>query len=192
MRHSLSALAGGAALLAFLACNKEGQANMPVATPAPAPSAAAAAPAAPAANAPPANAPAANAAAPAAPAGEAAAAPAGEKQYAVEAPAVTLKVGATSDAKLTIKAGKGLHFNQEYPAKFAVTPAAFAKSTKEKLATKTGEVTFVGQDGLVTIPLQGLAVGAGKLEVVGSFSVCSDEQCYILRDEKLSLDVTVQ
>lgn len=190
MRLSLSVFAGGAALLAFLACNKEGQANMPAATPVPAAAPAAAAPAAAA----PAAAPAAGPAAPAAPAAgaEPAAAPSGEKQYSVEAPAVTLKTGATVDAKLTIKAGKGLHFNQEYPAKFAVTPAAYAKCTKDKLATKTGEVTFVGQDGLVTIPLQGLAAGAGKLEVVGSFSVCSDEQCYILRDEKLALEVTVQ
>lgn len=190
MRHVVTAVVGGAALLAFLACKEEGQAN-----PA-APSGAAAAQAAPAAGAPGAAAPsaaaAAQAVAPGAPAADPAAAPAGEKQYTAVAPAVTIKVGATADAKLTIKAAKGLHFNQEYPAKFAVTAAAYAKCTKDKLAAKTGDVKFEGVDGVVTLPLQGLAAGAGKLEVIGSFSVCSEEQCYILRDEKLSLDVTVQ
>lgn len=180
MRHVVTAVVGGAALLAFLACKEEGQANPAAPTPS------AAAQAAPAAGGPAAQ------IAPGAPSAEPAAAPAGEKQYTAVAPAVTIKVGATADAKLTIKAAKGLHFNQEYPAKFSVTAAAYAKCTKDKLAAKTGDVKFEGVDGVVTLPLQGLAAGAGKLEVVGSFSVCSDEQCYILRDEKLALDVTVQ
>ncbi len=187
MRQVVIAAVGGAALLALLACKQEGQANPPP------PSAASAQ--AGQAVAPPATTPGAAAAAAApqvAQAAEPAAAPAGEKQYAALAPAVVIKVGATADAKLTIKAAKGLHFNQEYPAKFVVTAAAYAKCTKDKLAVKTGDVKFEGVDGVVTVPLQGLAAGAGKLEVVGSFSVCSDEQCYILRDEKLSLDVTVQ
>lgn len=192
MRHVVTAVVGGAALLAFLACKEEGQANP--AAPGPAAVAQAApssgGPAAPSAPTAP-TAPTAQVA-PGAPAADPAAAPAGEKQYTAVAPAVVIKVGATADAKLTIKAAKGLHFNQEYPAKFAVTAAAYAKCTKEKLAAKTGDVKFEGVDGVVTLPLQGLAAGAGKLEVIGSFSVCSEEQCYILRDEKLSLDVTVQ
>lgn len=189
MRHVMTAVVGGVAFVALFACKQEGQANP--ATPVPA--AAAPSPAAPAAPAVPEPGSAANAqVAPAAPSGEAAAVPAGEKQYTAVAPAVTLKVGASADGKLTIKAAKGLHFNQEYPAKFVVTAAAYAKCSKEKLAAKTGDVKFEGNDGVVTVPLQGLAAGAGKLEVVGSFSVCSDEQCYILRDEKLTMDVVVQ
>jgi hypothetical protein len=117
---------------------------------------------------------------------------AGDKQYRIEAAEVRLKVGATATAKLVIKAAAGLHFNREYPAKFTVAPTAFAKSTKDKLSSKTGEVQVEGNDGVVSVPLQGLAAGAGTVEITGSFSVCSDEQCYMLRDEKLSLKVVVQ
>ncbi len=162
-----------------VACNKESAATPP--TPA---AVAAAMPGAPAAPAAPTE--------PAVAGAEPAAAPAGEKQYRLEASEVRLKAGATGSARLVIKPATGLHFNAEYPAKFSVTAAAFAKSTKDKLTSKEGDVKIDGDLGVLTIPLQGLAAGAGALQITGSFSVCSNEQCYILRDEKLALQVTVQ
>ncbi len=176
MRMMWMASVVGMTLAATVACNRESQAIQPSA-------------AAPQAAAPQAAAPALAAAAGAQAQPEAA--PSGEKQYSVVADAVTLKVGANGEFKLTIKPGAGLHFNAEYPAKFAVTAAAFAKSTKDKLSTKGGEVKIVGESGVVSVPLQGLAAGSGNLEIVGSFSVCSSEQCYMLRDEKLAMKVTV-
>ena len=174
MRMMWMASVVGMTLAATVACNRESQAIQPSA-------------AAPQAAAPQAAAPALAAGAQAQPE----AAPSGEKQYSVVADAVTLKVGANGEFTLTIKPGAGLHFNAEYPAKFAVTAAAFAKSTKDKLSTKGGEVKIVGESGVVSVPLQGLAAGSGNLEIVGSFSVCSSEQCYMLRDEKLAMKVTV-
>ncbi|MSQ82180.1 MAG: hypothetical protein EXR77_04575 [Myxococcales bacterium] len=156
-----------------VACNKESAANPPTA----------AMPGAPAAPTAPVGTE--NAAAAAAPA-------AGDKQYRIEAAQVRLKVGAAAAARMVIKPGPGLHFNAEYPAKFTVAAAAFAKAAKEKLTSKDGDVKVDGETGVVTVPLQGLAAGAGALVITGSFSVCNDEQCYILRDEKLTLQVTVQ
>lgn len=185
MRISMMATVFGLSLAAALACNRESQAGTPSPT-APAPSAATTAtPGAPAQ----APTPAALAPAPAEQAQPEAAG--GDKQYRVEVAEARLKVGATADFKLTIKPGAGLHFNAEYPAKFVVAAAAFAKSTKDKLSTKGGEVKIEGNDGVVTVPLQGLAAGSGNLEITGSFSVCSSEQCYMLRDEKLAIKVTV-
>ncbi len=115
-----------------------------------------------------------------------------EKQYAVHAPSVTLKPGAAGSAVVTIRAGKGLHFNPEFPAKFTVEATAFAKSAKDALTTKGGDVKVVGNDGLVTIPLQAIAAGAGPVAITGNFSICSAEQCYMLRGEKLSLSVVVK
>lgn len=161
-----------------VACNKESAANPPTATPP------AALPAAPAAPAAPSAAPLEGA--------EPVAAPAGDKQYRIEATEIRLKAGAAGSGRLVIKPAAGLHFNAEYPAKFTVAAAAFAKSTREKLTSKEGDVKIDGDLGVLTIPLQGLAAGAGALQITGSFSVCSNEQCYILRDEKLALQVTVQ
>ena len=115
-----------------------------------------------------------------------------EKQYTVNAPAVTLKPGAQGSAVVTIKAGAGLHFNKEFPAKFTVEATAFAKSTKDALTAKAGDVKVTGNDGVVTIPLQALAAGAGNVTVTGNFSLCSAEQCYMLRGEKLTLAVAVK
>jgi len=115
-----------------------------------------------------------------------------DKQYTVVVAALHLKVGATATASLTIKPNKGLHFNEEFPAKFTVEPAAFAKCPKDKLTAKTGEVKVVGGQGVVAIPLTGVVAGAGSVKVSGNFSVCSDEQCYMLRGEILTVPVTVQ
>lgn len=165
---------------AGLACNKEGQA-----TPATTAASAQNAPATPGAPA----APALPTAEPTAP--EPQAAP-GEKQYRVEAAELRVKAGATGVGRVVIKPIAGLHFNPEYPAKFAVTAAAFAKCTKDKLTLKGGDVKIEGNDGILSVPLQAVAAGAGAIEIVGSFSVCSNEQCYMLRDEKLTLQVAVQ
>ena len=115
-----------------------------------------------------------------------------DKQYTATVAPLQLKVGATGTATLTIKPNKGLHFNEEFPAKFTVAPTAFVKCPKDKLTGKTGEVKVAGGIGTVAIPLTGLAAGAGSVQVTGNFSVCSDEQCYMLRGEILTLQVTVQ
>ncbi len=117
---------------------------------------------------------------------------AADKQYTVHAPTVTLKQGGQGSASLTIKPGEGLHFNKEFPAKFTVEATPFAKSQKDVLTAKAGDVKVTGNDGVVTIPLQGLAAGSGPVTVTGNFSVCSAEQCYMLRGEKLTLQVAVK
>lgn len=123
---------------------------------------------------------------------EAAAPPDDGKNYSVKVAPVALQTGAKTSSVLTIVGAPGLHFNTEFPARFVVEAAAFARSTKDKLTLKDGDVKIVDGKGVVTIPLEGLAAGAGTLKVTGNFSVCSDEQCYILRNEVLSLAVAVR
>ena len=117
---------------------------------------------------------------------------AADKQYSVHAPAVSVKSGAQATAVLTVKPIEGMHFNKEFPAKFTVEATAFAKSTKDALTAKAGDVKVAGNDGVVTVPLQGLAAGSGPVTLTGNFSVCSAEQCYMLRNEKLTVQVTVK
>jgi hypothetical protein len=117
---------------------------------------------------------------------------AADKQYTVQAPTVTLKPGAQGTAALTIKPVAGMHFNKEFPAKFTVEATAFAKSPKAQLSMNAGDVKVAGNDGVVTIPLQGLAAGSGPVTVTGTFGICTAEQCYMLRGEKLTLQVAVK
>lgn len=119
------------------------------------------------------------------------AAPAG-KQYSIEVAPVTMKAGGKATATLKVKPGKGLKFNKDFPSKFVVTANKHAKCDKPKLSKKSGNVTIDGKTGVVTIPLTALVAGSAPLTVQASFSVCSDEQCYVLRGEMLTLPVTVK
>ena len=114
------------------------------------------------------------------------------KQYTVDVAPIDLKSGANGTATLTIKPAKGFKFNKEYPSKFTVATTTFARATKEKLTLKDGDVKIAGIDGVVTIPLAGVAAGAGAVQVTGNFSICNAEQCFMLRNEALSLQVTVK
>lgn len=116
-----------------------------------------------------------------------------DKQYSVHAPPVTLKAGAQGAAVLTIKPGPGLHFNDEYPAKFKVEAGStVAKVRKDALSKTDGDVKTAGIDGVVTVPLQALAAGSGPVTIIGSFGLCNAQACFMLRNEKLTVQVTVK
>lgn len=138
--------------------------------------------------------PAAGAAAPATPraAPMAKAAKPTGKRYSVEVAPVNLKVGGKASATLKVLPAKGLKFNKDFPSKFIVNAGKHAKCDKPKLSKRSGDVKIDGKTGVVNIPLTGLAAGSGALSIQASFSVCSDEQCYVLRGESLSLTVNVK
>ena len=128
----------------------------------------------------------------AAPAAKPPAAQPSGKRYSVAVAPTTIKVGGKATTTLTIKPGKGLHFNKDFPSKFVVNAGQHAKCDVAKLSKKSGHVKVVGHEGVVSIPLSAVAAGSEKLSIQGSFSVCSDEQCYVLRGEMLSMAVTVK
>ncbi len=123
---------------------------------------------------------------------EAAAPAAGAKQYTIESAALIMKAGEKSKFSFTIKANTGLHFNKEFPAKFAMEATAFVKADKEKLSMKDGDIRVDGNNGVVTVPMVALSAGKGEVKLKGNFSLCTDEQCYMLRDEVVTLQVTVK
>ena len=120
-------------------------------------------------------------------------APAGkEGRYGVVVAPVSLRSGATASVTMRIEPAKGLKFNKDFPSKFTVNPGRHAKCAKADLTKKGGDVVMDGEVGVVTIPLVGTAAGAGDLSVIGNFSVCNEEQCFVLRGESLSVSVTVK
>lgn len=136
----------------------------------------------------------AGAAAPAPPQGEAPMEAAGGeagKQYRVVVEPVALKAGEKKAVVLRIEPGKGLKFNDEFPTKFKVAAQPFARSERETLTLKDGDIKVENKVGVVTVPVVATAAGRGNLALTGRFSVCSDEQCYVL-SETLQVAVTVQ
>ena len=119
--------------------------------------------------------------------------PAGKAgRYAVVVAPVTLQTGAKASLTMRIEPAKGLKFNKDFPSKFKVNAGRHAKCGKADLTKRGGDVVMDGKVGVVTIPLVGTAAGSGDLSVIGNFSVCNDEQCFVLRGESLSLSVTVK
>jgi len=121
---------------------------------------------------------------------EAADAPGG-KQYSVVAETVTLKSGEKKVVSMRIEPGKGLKFNADFPTKFTVSAAPFARSERDKLSAKDGDIKVDGKAGVISVPVVATAAGRGNLSLAGRFSVCNDEQCFVL-SETIQLAVAVQ
>ena len=117
---------------------------------------------------------------------------AADEHYTVAAAPLTLKVGGSGTLTLTIKPAPGLHFNQDYPAKFTVTANPNIKPAKDKFSSKTGDVKTAGHDGQFLVGLTGVKAGSTTVTVTGSFSVCSDEQCYMKQNQVLTANVDVK
>ncbi len=113
-------------------------------------------------------------------------------KYTVVARPVQMKVGSKATTKLRIEAVKGMKFNKDFPSKFIVIASRHAKCDKAKLTKRGGDIKMDGKAGVVTIPLSATAVGSGNLTIMANFSICNEEQCFILRGESLSLSVTVK
>ncbi len=120
-----------------------------------------------------------------------AAASAGGKQYTVVAETVTLKSGEKKVARLRIEPAKGMKFNAEFPTKFTVAAAPFARSERDKLSLKDGDVKIDDKTGVVAVPVVATAAGRGNLALTGRFSICNDEQCFVL-SETLNLPIVVE
>lgn len=115
----------------------------------------------------------------------------GGKQYTVVAETVTLKNGEKKVVAMRIEPGKGLKFNADFPTKFTVTAAPFARSERDKLSAKDGDIKVDGKAGVISVPVVATAAGRGNLSLAGRFSVCNDEQCFVL-SETIQLAVAVQ
>ncbi len=113
-------------------------------------------------------------------------------RYAVVVTPVTLRAGGKVTTKLRIEPAKGLKFNKDFPSKFTVSAARHAKCDKEHLTKRAGDVKMDGKVGVVSIPLSAVAAGSGDLNIIANFSVCNDEQCFVLRGESMKLAVSVK
>jgi hypothetical protein len=117
---------------------------------------------------------------------------AADEHYTVASAPLALKVGANGNLVVTIKPAPGLHFNKEYPAKFSLTANPNVKAAKEKFSAKDGDVKTTGNDGQLTVALTGVKAGETTVTFTGSFSVCSDEQCYMKQNQVVTAKVAVK
>jgi len=113
-------------------------------------------------------------------------------KYTVKSQLVQMRVGVDTIATLRIVPNKGFKFNKDYPSKFIVVSAQHVKCNKCTLTKKSGDVKTVGKIGVVSIPLSAIVAGTSNIAITGSFSVCNNASCHILRGQRLSLPVIVR
>ncbi len=84
---------------------------------------------------------------------------------------------------LSLLPGSGFHWNDEYPAKFALKAPAGVTLDKTEFSFKKKEIAVSQKSAQLEIPVTLAAAGEQAIEFKGSFSVCNDTSCKIMRDE---------
>lgn len=108
-------------------------------------------------------------------------------RYSVESPKSSLPVGTTQTVEFAVKPASGLKINHDYPWKVTFEDAQGVEIASKTVGSDAIELT----DDAATIPVQLRASAAGehKLAARGSFSVCNDTKCYVMRDESVQFEL---
>ncbi len=91
---------------------------------------------------------------------------------------------------IAFTAGSGFHWNEEYPANFKVSSGGSVGIEKGDFSVKTKDVEVTKEAARITVPVVLKAAGSQELLVKGSFSVCNDTSCKIMRNEEVRLPLT--
>lgn len=117
-------------------------------------------------------------------------APGGSEHYRVSSPSDAITVDQKSQTDVTIEPTGELKINEEFPWKieFAASDGvelaqgAFEKSDLE-LSDKAAEIPLL---------LEADQAGAHTLEASADFSVCTDTECFVMRDESLTFEIEAE
>lgn len=114
------------------------------------------------------------------------------EHYTIEMkPMGEYKAGQEAAVEVIIASKAGYHINAQYPYKFKLAEPAPAGVTYPKPLLKREDGTFSEQRGSFKVPFTASKSGKAKIAGVLSFSVCSEANCLMDRQE-LALDVDVK
>ncbi|MFW5968271.1 MAG: hypothetical protein ACOCV2_12170 [Persicimonas sp.] len=117
-------------------------------------------------------------------------APGGSEHYRLKSASETIAVDQKSQSGVTIEPTGDLKINEEFPWKIEFAPSdgvelaqgAFEKSDLE-LSEKAAEIPLL---------LEVDEAGEHTLEASGDFSVCTDSECFVMRDESLTFEIDAE
>lgn len=104
-------------------------------------------------------------------------------------PSGTYKVGTAGTVQIVLDAKAPFKVNQEYPYSFALNEAPGVKFASMKVAEDA--VKLEQKRATMSVPFTPSEAGARTISGTFKFSVCTDEQCLIKKQE-LALAVTVE
>lgn len=115
------------------------------------------------------------------------------KYYTMEVTPLTLAKGAAGVLRVVVKPKEGLHWNDEFPAKFSVANAETDLVRFAKTEVKKGDPEIASGGGATTLslPVAAKEAGEGTLDAILSFSLCTETTCHIFRGRDVRASVSV-
>jgi hypothetical protein len=100
-----------------------------------------------------------------------------------------LQAGAEESVQVVIRPGRGLKINEDFPWQFRFS-AVDGLGLQETTVSQDG-IRLEEMAATIALPLGELRPGTYTIEATGNFSVCNDDRCDILRNERLDFEVEV-
>jgi hypothetical protein len=110
-----------------------------------------------------------------------------QDRYSVTSPGTAVTVGKTQTVEFEVKPASGLKINHDYPWK-----VSFESAEGVEIASKTvggSKIELADEAATIPVQLRASAAGEHKLAARGSFSVCNDTKCYVMRDEAVEFEL---
>lgn len=114
----------------------------------------------------------------------------GSEHYSTESPDEALPVGQKSEAAFDITPTGDLKINHEFP-----WTIEFAEQDGIELAQASFSKDDFGLEdeaATLSVLMEADEAGTHQLEATADFSVCTDTECFVMRDEPLSFEVEAQ
>jgi len=111
------------------------------------------------------------------------------KYYEVSVAPDELAVAEKGTVVISLTAGSGYKWNDEYPAKFALKAGAEVTLDKADYSFKKKEIQVTKKAAQLAVPMAVAKAGKQDIEFKGSFSVCNETSCKIMRNEVFTVTV---
>ncbi len=117
-------------------------------------------------------------------------APAAAQTYKIKITPGDAEAGKQATSVIEVTPMPGYKMNKDFPSKLAVAPADGV--TLAKTAFENDDAQLTEEALRFEVPFT--AAAAGKLDLAGSadFSVCNENACKLIRDEKLAWQIAVR
>lgn len=110
-----------------------------------------------------------------------------EGRYSVVSPKSAVEVGKTGTINFAVKPSGGLKINHDFPWK-----VTFEDAEGVEIASRTvggSKIELADDEATIPVQLRANTAGEHRLAATGSFSVCNDTKCYVMRDEKVEFEL---
>ena len=112
--------------------------------------------------------------------------------YAIEAPAVSAKVGESTTARIRFAPRQGYHWNEEFPARVRVAENPSAVLAKAEFTSGGNDFQVESGTGVLPVAVTGKVAGKTTIKATADFSMCNKDECRIFKGVAVEVPIDVQ